>query len=121
MPTIAERSQLTPPQANESHDQALDDLSSDRGGKVWGNSVLSANHDTPIDHWAENNEDLDEIRQIAAISEIKQFLRQNNLETFNVLLEMCCKKNKDLTLKDLAKYDANKISQFLSQQSVYTL
>jgi len=38
-----------------------------------------------------------------------------------MLLERCCKKNKDLTLKDLAKYDASKISQFLSQQSVYTL
>ena len=57
------------------------------GSKVWGNSVLSANHETPIDNCIEpSDEDLMEIRQYAANTEIKQFLRKNNLEAFESLL-----------------------------------
>ena len=110
-------SQFSPAAVDESAEP--DDLSSDKeatGSKVWGNSVLSANHDTPVDNWVEpNEEDLDEIRQIAANSEIKQFLRKNNLEAFEGLLERCRKQNKDLTLKDLAKLDAKRISECCNQ------
>ena len=77
MPTFQNNKQLAPPAVDESV-EPLDDFSSDKeatGSKVWGNSVLSANHDTPVDNWAEQSEDFDEIRQIAAISEVKQFLR----------------------------------------------
>ena len=83
-------------------DCSADDLSSDReatGSKVWGNSVLSANHETPIDNCIEpSDEDLMEIRQYAANTEIKQFLRKNNLEAFESLLQRCFKDYKSLTL-----------------------
>ena len=118
MPIMQNTSNFTPPAVNELV-EPLDDLSSDReptnGSKVWGNSVLSANHETPIDNWVENNEDLNEIRKIAANTEIKQFLRKNNLEAFEGLLERFQKQNNNLTLKDLAKYDAHQISKSCSQ------
>ena len=64
MPTITEMKHFTPEKADDSNESGLDHLSSDKeaSSKVWGNSVLSANHDTPIDNWIENNEDLDDIR-----------------------------------------------------------
>ena len=64
MPIIQNTKHFSTPAANDSG-EPLDDFSSDKeatGSKVWGNSVLSANHDTPIDNWVENNEDLDDIR-----------------------------------------------------------
>ena len=118
MPNIRGRQNLV-------SDLSADDLSSDReatGSKVWGNSVLSANHETPIDLCIEpSDEDLMEIRQFAANTEIKQFLRKNNLEAFEGLLQRCFKDYKSLTLQELAKFDAVRISMFCSQQYISTL
>lgn len=40
------------------------------GSKVWGNSVLSANFETPVD----NEQDEDDIRQLAELNTLKQSL-----------------------------------------------
>lgn len=62
---------------------------SGNGSRVWGNSVLSANFETPID-----NEDENEIRCLAAKNTLKRFLQVNNLQVFVEIVE----RFKDLTL-----------------------
>ncbi len=61
---------------NSSHGER----NSANGSRVWGNSVLSANFETPID-----NEDENEIRRLAASNTLKRFLQMNNLMMFSYI------------------------------------
>ena len=94
--------------------QSADDLSShgDRnsatGSKVWGNSVLSANFEAPID--IEDEDDEDDIRQFAAFNSLRHFLQQNDLHVFLHAVDSL----HQVSLDDLKRYDESQIRQFFA-------
>ena len=76
---------------------------SGNGSRVWGNSILSANFETPVD-----NEDENEIRRLAASNSLKNFLQVNNLVVFQTIVD----RYKDLTLEQLKAYSEAEIRHF---------
>ena len=86
------------------------DKNSGNGSKVWGNSVLSANFDAPIDY-----EDEIEIRQVAQMNELKQFLEANKLE--GILSVVSKMRSYMLSLQELRGCSEAEIRDFFGQHA----
>ena len=103
-------SQFSPAAVDESAEP--DDLSSDKeatGSKVWGNSVLSANFEAPID-----NEDEDDIRKVADKNTLKRFLQDNNLQDIMRVIET---RRDSVTLSSLKHLSEQQIHQFFQESA----
>lgn len=91
-------------QSDDNKSSSHDDKNSATGSKVWGNSVLSANFEAPID-----DEDENEIRQVASLNTLKQFMLENDLQ---VLISILDRLKHDISLEELRRYSDDWIRQF---------
>ena len=92
-----------------SENSSVEGKSSATGSKVWGNSVLSANFEAPID-----NEDEDDIRKVADKNTLKRFLQDNSLQDVTRVVES----HKDLvTLASLKRLNEPQIHEFFQESA----
>lgn len=92
-----------------SETSSVEGKSSATGSKVWGNSVLSANFEAPID-----NEDEDDIRKVADKNTLKRFLQENNLQEVMKVIESC---RDSVTLASLKHFSEQQIHQFFQESA----
>ena len=92
-----------------SENSSVEGKSSATGSKVWGNSVLSANFEAPID-----NEDEDDIRKVADKNTLKRFLQDNNLQDVMRVIES---RRDSVTLSSLKHLSEQQIHQFFQESA----
>ena len=92
-----------------SENSSVEGKSSATGSKVWGNSVLSANFEAPID-----NEDEDDIRKVADKNTLKRFLQDNNLQDIMRVIET---RRDSVTLSSLKHLTEQQINQFFQESA----
>lgn len=89
---------------SEDRSSSNEEKNSATGSKVWGNSVLSANFEAPID-----DEDENDIRQLASLNTLKHFLQENDL---HVLVNVMDRLRHDISLEELKRYNDDWVRQF---------
>ena len=92
-----------------SENSSVEGKSSATGSKVWGNSVLSANFEAPID-----NEDEDDIRKVADKNTLKRFLQDNSLLEVMRVIES---RSDSVTLASLKRFTEPQIHQFFQESA----
>ena len=92
-----------------SENSSVEGKSSATGSKVWGNSVLSANFEAPID-----NEDEDDIRKVADKNTLKRFMQDNSLLDVMRVIES---RRDSVTLASLKRLTEPQIHHFFQESA----